>query len=72
MADVEEQPAEAASEYAEGEEAPEGGEFEEEEDEFVPVAGNEIKLFGKWSFDEIEVRDISLEVCILRFLLNDW
>jgi small subunit ribosomal protein S5e len=36
---------------------------EEEEDEFVAVGGaTEIKLFGKWSFDDIEIRDISLVV----------
>jgi small subunit ribosomal protein S5e len=35
----------------------------EEEDEFVAVGGaTEVKLFGKWSFDDIEVRDISLVV----------
>lgn len=35
----------------------------EEEEDFVPVGGaTEIKLFGKWSFDDIEVRDISLVV----------
>ncbi|EEC46251.1 predicted protein [Phaeodactylum tricornutum CCAP 1055/1] len=37
-------------------------EFEEEEEEEFVVAGGatEIKLFGKWSFDDIEIRDISL------------
>jgi len=35
--------------------------FEEEEDDFVAVGGaTEVKLFGKWSFDDIEIRDISL------------
>jgi small subunit ribosomal protein S5e len=34
----------------------------EEEEDFVPSGGVEIKLFGKWSFDDIEVRDISLVV----------
>ena len=35
----------------------------EEEDEYVNVGGaTEVKLFGKWSFDDIEIRDISLEV----------
>lgn len=44
------------------EEVPEEGEYEEE-DEFVAVGGAaEVKLFGKWSFDDIEVRDISLVV----------
>ena len=38
-------------------------EVEEEEEEFVAAGGaTEIKLFGKWSFDDIEIRDISLEV----------
>mmetsp|Transcript_56827 Transcript_56827/g.138319 ORF Transcript_56827/g.138319 Transcript_56827/m.138319 type:complete len:224 (-) Transcript_56827:575-1246(-) len=37
-------------------------EAEEEEEEFVAAADvTEVKLFGKWSFDDIEVRDISLE-----------
>ena len=35
---------------------------EEEEEEFVAVGATEVKLFGKWSFDDIEIRDISLEV----------
>ena len=34
-----------------------------EEEEYVNVGGaTEVKLFGKWSFDDIEIRDISLEV----------
>lgn len=41
--------------------AEEGAEVEEED--FVAAGGaTEVKLFGKWSFDDIEVRDISLEV----------
>ena len=36
---------------------------EAEEEEYVTSGGaTEVKLFGKWSFDEIEIRDISLEV----------
>ena len=37
---------------------------EEVEDEVEELGEdlNEIKLFGKWSFAEIEIRDISLEV----------
>ena len=48
---------------------------EDDEDEYVGAGGaTEVKLFGKWSFDDIEVRDISLEVsdasCIVaRFWL---
>ena len=35
----------------------------EEEEEFVASgSATEIKLFGKWSFDDIEIRDISLVV----------
>ena len=57
MADVEE-PVETPEEV----EAP-AEEAEEEEEEFVAAGGaTEIKLFGKWSFDDIEIRDISLEV----------
>lgn len=34
-----------------------------EEDEVAAATGaTEVKLFGKWSFDDIEIRDISLEV----------
>ena len=34
-----------------------------EEEDFVAIGGaTEVKLFGKWSFDDIEVRDISLVV----------
>jgi small subunit ribosomal protein S5e len=57
--------------------APEGEEEEEEiaavaaaaadEEEFVPAGGVEIKLYGKWSFDDIEVRDISLVVRTILF-----
>jgi small subunit ribosomal protein S5e len=37
--------------------------IEELEDEFVALGGAaEVKLFGKWSFDDIEIRDISLVV----------
>jgi small subunit ribosomal protein S5e len=62
MADVEDTPVEET--YAE-EVAP----VEEEADvdeEFVAAGGaTEVKLFGKWSFDDIEIRDMSLEVRIV-------
>jgi small subunit ribosomal protein S5e len=62
MAEVEE-PVVATEETFE--EAP-AEEVEEEEEEFVAAGGaTEIKLFGKWSFDDIEIRDISLEVRLL-------
>ena len=55
MADVEETPIEEPVEEP-------VEEFDEEED-FVAAGGaTEVKLFGKWSFDDIEVRDISLVV----------
>jgi small subunit ribosomal protein S5e len=58
MAEVEETPIEEAPI-----EEPEVAEEEAEEEEFVAVGGaTEVKLFGKWSFDDIEIRDISLEV----------
>jgi small subunit ribosomal protein S5e len=39
----------------------------EELEDYVAVGGaTEIKLFGKWAFDDIEVRDISL---VVRFNL---
>jgi len=57
MADVEEP---IVDDEVEEEEA---GDVEEEE-EYVPAGGAaEVKLFGKWSFDDIEIRDISLVVC---------
>ena len=41
---------------------------EAEEEEYVTSGGaTEVKLFGKWSFDEIEIRDISLEVNLASF-----
>jgi len=55
MADVEE-PVEDIVADEEAEEVE-----EEEEDDFVAVGATEVKLFGKWSFDDIEIRDISLE-----------
>ena len=55
MAEVEEQPMDEPLEDEE----------EAEEEEYVDVgAATEIKLFGKWEFDDIEVRDISLVVRI--------
>ena len=57
MADVEEPVEETPVEEPEVEE-------EAEEDDFVAVGATEVKLFGKWSFDDIEIRDISLEVRI--------
>jgi small subunit ribosomal protein S5e len=60
MAEVEEAaPAPPAEEEEEEEEI---GDVVAEEEEFVPSGGVEIKLYGKWSFDDIEVRDISLVV----------
>jgi small subunit ribosomal protein S5e len=69
MAEVEEPTVEVAAEE----------EVEEEEEEEVPVPADdefvpeisgatEIKLFGKWAFDDIEVRDISLVVRSIFFL----
>jgi small subunit ribosomal protein S5e len=55
MSDVEEPIEEPVASDVEDEEASDG------EEEFVAVGGaTEVKLFGKWSFDDIEVRDISL------------
>ena len=55
MAEVEENPIEEPLE------GPEEG-LEEEEDFVAPGGVREVKLFGKWSFDDIEIRDISLVV----------
>ena len=40
----------------------------DDDDEYVPeISGaTEIKLFGKWAFDDIEVRDISLVVSFVK------
>jgi small subunit ribosomal protein S5e len=44
--------------------------YNDVEPEFTGDAGTtEVKLFGKWSFDDIEVRDISLEVSIIIILI---
>ncbi len=60
MADVEETPIEETP--VEDPEVEADVEVEQEE-EFVAVgSAHEVKLFGKWSFDDIEIRDISLEV----------
>ena len=58
MAEVEE-PVVAEGEALEEEEAV-------EEEDFVDVGtATEVKLFGKWAFDDVEVRDISLEVSLV-------
>ena len=47
------------------EEVVEEEEEEEEEDAYARLGeATEVKLFGKWSFDDVEVRDISLVVSI--------
>ena len=64
MADVEEPQVDEAVEEPEVE--------EEEEEEFVAVGSQlEVKLFGKWSFDDIEIRDISLVVSFLLRVRKD-
>jgi hypothetical protein len=40
---------------------------EPEEENFVNAGATEVKLFGKWSFDDIEVRDLSLNVCTQEY-----
>lgn len=66
MADVEEEYEEPAYEDEEAVEPEYGA---EEEEEFVAEGvATEIKLFGKWAFDDIEVRDISLVVSKLPVL----
>lgn len=57
MAEVEEPIVDAPEEVEEPLEAP------GQEEDFVQIGTTtDIKLFGKWSFDEIEIRDISLVV----------
>jgi hypothetical protein len=62
MADVEDEVVDAGEEEVEEVEEIE----EEEEEELVAAGATEVKLFGKWSFDDIEIRDISLEVSATR------
>ena len=60
MADVEEEvPAEEPT-YEEPE--PEAAPEDVEDDLVVAGGASDVKLFGKWSYDEIHVRDISLVV----------
>ena len=60
MADVEETVLPTEEEVEDVEEEMEGEE-EEEEEEYAPAEPvNSVKLFGKWSFDDVDVRDISL------------
>jgi small subunit ribosomal protein S5e len=60
MADVEETPVEEDP-VEETAVAP----VEDVDEDFVAVGGvTEVKLFGKWAFDDIEIRDISLVVSI--------
>lgn len=61
MADVAEEVGEEVAEEVE-EVLEEAEEIAEEEDEFVAAGAAEVKLFGKWSFNDIEIRDMSLEV----------
>ena len=35
---------------------------DDDEDEFPTDTAEEVKLFGKWSFADIEVRDMSVQV----------
>ena len=62
MTDVEEPVEDIVAE----DEAEEVEEDLDEEEEFVAVGATEVKLFGKWSFDDIEIRDISLEVSVIE------
>ena len=65
--------AEEAVEEPQYEPEAEAEEEEEEEEEFVAVGGaTEVKLFGKWSFDDIEIRDISLVVSNRSWLGYTW
>lgn len=73
MADVEEPVVDHVEEEVEAEEEEDidVAADEEEEEEYIVAGGaTEIKLFGKWSFDDIEVRDISLVVRINVFIIE--
>jgi small subunit ribosomal protein S5e len=61
MSDVVEEVGEEVAEAVE-EVAEEAEEIAQEEDEFVAAGASQVKLFAKWSFDDIEIRDMSLEV----------
>lgn len=63
MADVEEAPEVEQPEEEIGDEGADAGLDDEDDIEgFVTSGATEVKLFGKWAFDNIEVRDLSLEV----------
>ena len=66
MADVEE-PVEDIVADEEAEEVE-----DDDEEEFVAAGATEVKLFGKWSFDDIEIRDISLEVSAVVYVCTDF
>lgn len=57
-------------EIVDAEEEAEEEELLEEEEEFVAAGATEVKLFGKWSFDDIEIRDISLEVSAVDTVIS--
>ena len=69
MADVEEAPVEVEEEVEVEEDALVDDDLDEDDDAaFVKTGATEVKLFGKWSFDDIEVRDLSLEVSAIIFV----
>ena len=63
MADVEKELEEAVTEGVD-----EDAEAVAVEEEVVAAGASEVKLFGKWDFGEIEIRDISLEVSQCRVM----
>jgi hypothetical protein len=72
MADVEEPTIEVEPQEEEevvdedDDEEPQQPPHDELDEDYVAISGaTEIKLFGKWAFDDIEVRDISL---VVRFI----
>lgn len=72
MADVEEEVVDDVVVEDVEEEVDGAEEVQEEEEEFLAVGANEVKLFGKWSFDDIEIRDISLEVRDQSSVIERW
>lgn len=73
MADIEDAPEEIAEEpdiVVEGNDDAGLDVDDEDEEVFAPSGATEVKLYGKWAFSDIEVRDLSLEVSEKRNIYN--
>lgn len=70
MAEVEETPVDIEEEVAVDDVDVDDDLVGDDEDElFVESNATEVKLFGKWTFKDIEVRDLSLQVSSFFFFI---